>query len=314
MEKYNTTKGHDRIRSFLLIFALGVLFIVILLGYYLNNPLYLLVKDLVTLFLTFYIAYVTTQYFAQKTAREDLIDIGISSGRRIFTLSSHLRTLAEEILRFEPDGERSKIYYENIVSQLNRLAIDTELSFKDMQQIAKLDISIPDLVEETRTSVINTIRKELIMCPYCNEKKELLFDTTTAATKHVSCGKCHKPFMIHRLPDGSIKLGIEDTFITKCPNPDCNNEIKIKKAPKDFGVTIRNCFECFARIRFDLDSGSIEGWDQVEPKQIKPSDIVDERLKCPYCSHSNVSRNTHNSKDQCVQFCPNCTNLILICE
>jgi len=305
---------NDYIQSSLIVLSLIVLVIVIVLGYFIKEPKYSIVKDLIVIFITFYVAYVTTKHFAQKLAQDDLLDIGESAGRRIFMLSAHLRTLADEISTYSPDGDKSEIYYGNIISQLHRLAIDTELSFKDMQQIAKLDISIPNLVEETQTSVINTIKTEKITCPYCNNETKVLFDTARNASKRIDCGNCHKPFMLHRLDDGNIKIGIEDVFVIECPNPECGNMIRIKKNPKDFGTTVRNCFDCFARIRFDFDSGTVEEWDKEEPQKVFSNAIKEGRIKCPYCSWSNIVRDTHNASGQWVQYCPNCTRLMEIVE
>ena len=99
-----------------------------------------------------------------------------------------------------------------------------------------------------------------------------------------------------------------------CPNPECQNTLKLKRGPTDFGKVIRNCYECFARITYDLDANSIDGWTKEEPLTLNKAQIADWKATCPYRSWTVTFKETRNSKDQWVQYCPNCTKLILVQE
>lgn len=270
------------------------------------------VSDLAIIFATSFISYVITRYYALKTSREELRDLAEASGQRIFLLSSQITELADEILSFEPDGERSKIYYQSIVSQMNKLSSQAELSFQDMHRIAKIDVSIPALKDEARTRIAETTRREIVPCPHCKEDKELLLDVSRGSTRHTRCDKCDKTFVAHRTADGSIKLSYEDTFAIQCPNPSCVNTMNIKRNENEWGTTIRDCFECYARIRFDLEGHKIEGYDIEPPLNLPRENIVDGRADCPYCSFSLRMREGRNRRGEQIQFCRNCTKLVRI--
>ncbi len=272
----------NKIEVFLLFFALLVLALLVGVPYFIKSTLLTVVSDLGKIFFTLYISYVVTQQFAQKSAREDLRDLAESSGSRLFLLSSHIRELADEIMGYEPDGERSGLHYKTMASEMQRLATQAELSFQDMYRMAKLDISIPALIDEARTRVVEATRREEFECPYCKRKRELFFDMSPGATKHTFCDRCHKPFVIHRLPDGSIRFGFEEVFVVDCPNPKCPNRIKIKKKPTEYGTVIRNCYECFTRIKLSLDTQRVESFDSEEPLRIAEDTIKDGRGQCPY--------------------------------
>ena len=169
------------------------------------DPTVKLLLEIVKLFLSLYIAYVITRHYSARSAREDLTDIGIASGKRIFQLSAHIKELANEISTFEPDGINSKIHYKTLISNLNRLASDAELSFQDMQQIAKLDISIPEIINSTQERSVYRQELEVVKCPYCDSEKEIVMSSKAGTTKQVVCPGCKKVFNY----SGQVKT---DTF------------------------------------------------------------------------------------------------------
>lgn len=304
----------DYVKRILIISASVLLLVMLILPYFEKGTLFTVAGDLSKLFLTTYLAYMISAHFSRKAAREELRDLGMTTGRRIFLHSAQLRELSAEVLGYEADGDRSKIYYNIIASQLNKLASHAELSFEEVQQMAQLDISIPALVDEVRSKVVDDTRRECVKCPFCQHDTDVLIGQNPGATKHLTCANCHHHFAVYRLADHSLKLGYEDQSVINCPNGECQNRIKIKRGPADFGKVVRNCYECFARVTFDLDANAVEGWTREEPLSIDSKRILDSKAECPYCSWVVTFKETRNSKEQWVQYCPSCTKLMLVKE
>jgi transposase-like protein len=322
-DKIQSEPKPDGIQLWLVVASIVVVVVVVVLANVVAIPVLSAVSNLVSLLLTFYVSYAITNHFAQKSSRADLRgqeesskkelrNLAEASGEHIFLLSSQIRELAEETDSFDPDGDRSAIYLESLVSQMQKLASQAELSFHNMQRIAGLDISIPELRDEVRTTIEQGTRLENVSCPHCNDENQIALSLRANSTRHNRCSKCRKGFVLHRLPDGHAKVTFQDSFSIKCPNPGCNNEIFIRRKDSEWGIMIRNCFECFARVRYDLDRKEVEGYEIEKPLTQKQSAIVDGRGPCPYCSYSVVFKETKNDSGQQVQYCPNCTRLIVV--
>jgi hypothetical protein len=114
------------------------------------------------------------------------------------------------------------------------------------------------------------------------------------------------------LADGSIKLAFEDDFTVRCPNRECSNSLRIRRRSHEWGVVVRNCYECFARIKYNVDSQAVEDFTIETPLAVPAGSIANGRGPCPYCSYSVVFKGTKNSRGEIVQFCPKCTQLMLV--
>ncbi len=268
--------------------------------------------DLTMIFGTFYVSFLVSRYFALVTSRKELQDLAEASGTRIFLLSSQMKELAQDVYNYESDGPTSKIYYNVIGTELTRLASQAELSFEDLQRIAKVDLSIPQLREDAVTRVEEVKQREKVRCPECEKELEVLVGAATGTSRHCRCDKCGKVFISHRLSDGGIKISYSDDLEIECPNNACTNQIRIRRGPTDWGTKIRNCYECFARIRFDLDNKEIENFTIEEPLELDRPLIANAQCKCPYCSWLVTFGETRNSRGEWIQSCPSCTKLIKV--
>jgi len=327
MANESATTPPRRLQTFFLWFGLFLAAFFALLPYLSDSTGTRIAATLGQLFFTTYIAYVITKDVSEgaarealesqrKTAREELRDLAEASGRRVFLLSAHMQELAEEALEAGVEDGHSKVRFESMAAELARLASHAELSFRDLQQMAKLDVSIPALKDEARTKVVEMTRREMVNCPRCNKENDIFFGTAPGATRHHTCSNahCRAILVLHRLPDESIKVGMDRVRSIDCPNPECSNDIKIKIIGSEYGVVVRNCYDCFARIRFDIDSDKVAGWELEAPLSLAVSQIVDNRGPCPYCNWSVQFKQTRNKAGLWVQFCPHCTKLIRVQE
>lgn len=321
----------DRVLVGISMAAVFLLPLVIVLGYLQVDLVSSILRDTMQVFLTTFLAYVITRHFAQKTAgdnlrnvqetaRENLRDLGIASGRRILLLSAHMEELAEEIVNFRADGHLSPIYYKTVTTQLGRLAKEARLSVYDIQEMVKLDISIPALMDEVRTKIVDSAVREVVRCPNCSKQTEILLDETPS-TRHVVCTTCRTLFTAHRLPGGEVKLGIPRAefrsnvpHFVDCPNPNCSQRIRVNVRPNESGTIVRNCFECFARIKYILDERLVEGFEIESPLELPKREIKGNSGKCPYCSGVVFFKEKRNSRGEWIQYCPHCTKLIRVIE
>jgi hypothetical protein len=309
-----TFSDRDIIQWWLVIAAVVVTITVVIVAQIEQSRSTMLVANLVTLLLTFYVSYAITEHFAKQTARGELGDLAEAAGSRIFLLSSQLGDLADEVTSFESDDERASLFLEMTASQMNKLASQVELSFQDLQRIAKLDISIPAIRDEVRSRIEEASRKEAVSCPHCEEPKEVLFSISAGSTKATRCDKCRQPFRVHRIADGSLKISYDQHFEIDCPNEKCANRIMIKRTEREWGAIIRNCFQCYARIRYDLDKGKVEEFRIEEPLGLSRNSIQDGRGPCPDCGYQVIFKGARNAHGDELQSCPRCTQLIRISD
>ncbi len=268
--------------------------------------------SLVTLLLTFFVSYVVTRHYAQKAARAELFDLGQASGEQTLLLSQQLRELATEAEGFQPDDDRSELFIDSMISHLNKMASQAELSFHNIQRMAGLDISMPALRAVVQTAIEEGLRTERVPCPHCRCDNDVLVPASEGKTKATKCGDCRKPFTVHRLAEGKLKIMFPELRELRCPNPKCSNEILIRKKEDEWGTVVRNCFECFARIRYDLDEGKVEGFEVETP--LVASEILGGRVRCPYCGNRAVLKGGPNSRGERLMSCPSCTKLMRVEE
>jgi DNA-directed RNA polymerase subunit RPC12/RpoP len=193
---------------------------------------------------------------------------------------------------------------------MRRLATQAEVSFHDMQRIAGLDISMRAIREEVITVIEQARKTEAVPCPNCEIENKVTLGTNPGATKHTKCAGCKQPFSVHRLPDGVVKINFKDTHHIRCPH--CNNAMRVQVQDTEVGIIIRNCFECYSRIRLDAESGEILDHEIRKPHKISSETIKDGKAQCPHCLKVVIIKGGCNSRGEKLQYCPHCTDLILI--
>jgi transposase-like protein len=308
----NTARGRDAIEWGMTAGAILLIVVLQVMAYFGKNELLSLAANLSTALFTFFVSYVITRYFAEKAARAELFDLGQASGEQVALLSLQLQQLAEEVDDFTPEDDRSQLYLTSISSQLQKLGSQAELSFHNIQRMAGLDFSMVALRDEVQTAIKHGIREEKVPCPHCGIENRVPVSTSPGASKPTKCVACRKPFTAHRLSDESIKLMFPDIHEVRCPNPKCGNQIFVKKKDTDWGTLIRNCFECYARIKYNVDTTAIEEWSTEAP--LEASGLSADRVGCPYCGHESLLRGGRNSRGEKLMSCPSCTRLMRLTE
>lgn len=308
----NTARGRDAIEWGLTAGAILLIVVLQVMAYFGKNELLSLAANLSTVLLTFLVSYVITRYFSEKAARAELFGLGQASGEQVALLSLQLQQLAEEVDEFTPEDDRSQLYLTSISSQLQKLGSQAELSFHNIQRMAGLDFSMLALRDEVQTAIQHGIRDEAVPCPHCEVDNHVSVSTSSGASKATKCVACRKPFTAHRLPDESIKLMFPDIQEVRCPNPKCGNQIFVKKKDSDWGTLIRNCFECYARIKYNVNTKAIEEWSTEAP--LEASGTSADRVGCPYCGRESLLHGGRNSKGEKLMSCPSCTRLMRLTE
>lgn len=309
----DTTVSHDtRPQRWFSMASIGIIATTIVIKYIWPSPALHAISDLLTILLTSFISYVVSSHFAEKSARDHLRDLAESTGEHIFLLAGQIRQLADESESFKSDTSRSQFYIESLHSQLYKLASQAELSFHNTQRLAGFDISLPKLREEVRTVIEDGTKQESIACPRCQTICTTPLSTTPGKSRHINCNGCRLPFMVHRLPDSGIKTTFEEAIRIDCPNTPCTNNIIIKRRQNESGTVIRNCYDCYARIRFNLDTKQILGFEVEKPIPVTDFNTITNQTQCPYCSATVDIKGTKNSRGDILQYCPNCTKLLLV--
>ena len=305
-------KTKDPIQWIFMYASLVCVAVVVAISYFLNTPAAYAMADLVMFLLAAYVSYVITSYYARIAARSELRDLAEASGERIFLLSTQMEELAEEIEEHAARVDAPALYLSLLPAQLNRLASQAEVSVHDLQRIAGEDININQLRQDVRSTVERAIQTEAVKCPHCGADQQVALSLDPGKTKHTACAACRMHFILHRLPGGNIKLSYPDAFRVKCPNPDCGNDILVKKGPDEWGIVIRNCFECYARIKIDVDRKVVDAHELAKPLTVVRSAIVDGKAQCPGCGFVVQFKGTKNRRGVEVQYCPRCTKLITV--
>jgi len=311
------TKGIDNVIWSLAV-AAGLAIILVSVAVHLSpTPWMQAVSSFVTFFASFYLSFVVTRHFAQVTAREELRRLAEAAGSRIFLQSRQMRQLASELRDSEPTDEIAKVFGNSIASQIDRLAAQADLSVEDLERIAGVDLHLPAMRDEAQTRVEAATKRERFGCPHCNEPVEITISTAGGASRHGRCANCNRGFVAHRLADGSLKVGHTEYFKIDCPNPDCEQEIGIRPRDTEWGVIIRNCFECFARVHYDLDRRQVESFSIETPIPVAAGDVENasdgqRRVSCPSCGYVVSLRGYVNSRSEEFMSCPRCTKLLRV--
>lgn len=280
------------------------------------SPMMQGVSSFVLFFGSVFISFVVTKHYAEITAREELKRLAEAAGSRIFLLSVQMRQLVGDLSNFENDDELTKVFLGSVSSQIERLSAQADLSVEDLERIADVDLELPAMRDAAQTRVEASTKREQIACPHCQETVDVTIGTAAGANKHGRCPKCRKGFMVHRIADGSLKISHTNYFRIDCPNPACDNEIGINRRESEWGTIIRNCYECHARVRYDLDKGQVESHVLEPPLDLKASAIVVvnsvRRGPCSGCGYSLILSGHLNRSNEEVLSCPRCTKLVRV--
>lgn len=311
------TMGIDAVIWWLAL-AAGVAILLVTAAVHLSpTPWMQVVASFITFFASIFLSFVVTRHYAQVTAREELGQLAEAAGSRIFLLSRQMQQLATELRDVEPNDEIAKAVGNAIAAQIDRLAAQADLSVEDLERMANVDLPLPAMRDEAQTRVEATTRIERISCPHCSANADIAISTAGGASRHGRCAECGRGFVVHRIPDGSLKVGHTEYFRIECPNPDCRNEIGMRPKEREWGIIIRNCFECFARVQYDLDERAVDSFAVEEPERVAPSDVEDagegqRSVPCPSCAYTLSLRGYVNSRGQEVMSCTRCTRLVLV--
>jgi transcription elongation factor Elf1 len=214
-----------------------------------------------------------------------------------------------------PPGEEY-IVVNSIGAQIDRLAAQADLSVEDLERIADIDLPLPAMRDAAQTRVEAATKIERIKCPHCNLEVEVAVSTARGTTRHGSCSECGGGFVIHRLGDGTLKVEYTEYFRINCPNPNCQNEIGIRPGETEWGIIIRNCFECFARVHYDLDNRRVSKFERETPLTVTEDQVEttnrQRRVKCPFCSYVLTLQGYKNSRGEELMSCPRCTLLVAV--
>lgn len=285
----------------------------------------LIISDLATIFFSAYAGYLfsfmvakrmhDTEFEAsEEKNKTELQKVSKLMGRRILNLTEHLRKLAEEISDFEIRNKKSaEIYFNRISAELTRLAIDASSSVEDVQDTGEVTIPSQDILKDIRTKIYTSV-EERFHCPRCNAEHKIMLGSMPGSTTHKNCD-CGASLIINRGQDRAVFIGLAKDFKITCPNPECKNQIHIKrdKRSPETGIGIRNCFECRARIEIDLDKEAIKNYSIENPLVVSVKAAASQ-FYCPNCQARDYVPSTVNSKGEKYSSCRRCFKLILIIE
>jgi uncharacterized C2H2 Zn-finger protein len=298
--------------------AAGVAIVLVTVAVHLApTPWMQVVSSFVTFFASVYLSFVVTRHYARVTSREELRRLAEAAGSRIFLLSLQMRQLASELAGSEPADEVTKVAVDSIAAQIERLAAQADLSVEDLERIADIDLPLPAMRDAAQTRVEAATKRERIKCPHCDHEVEVTISTAGGTTRHGRCPNCKRGFVIHRLGDGTLKVGHTEYFRIDCPNPSCKNEIGIRPRETEWGIIIRNCFECFARVSYDLDNRKVQNFVVETPLTVAADKVEittngQRRVSCPSCGYVLTLLGYINSRGQELMSCPRCTKLVAV--
>jgi DNA-directed RNA polymerase subunit RPC12/RpoP len=281
-----------------------------------RDPWMQVVSSFVTFYGSVYLSFVVTRHYARVASREELRRLAEAAGSRIFLLSLQMRQLASELADSEAADKVTKVVVNSIAAQIDRLAAQADLSVEDLERIADIDLPLPAMRSAAQTRVEAATKLEKINCPHCGSELEVTVSTAGGTTRHGLCSTCKQGFVVHRLGDGTVKVGYTEYFRIQCPNPSCQNEIGIRPRETEWGIIIRNCFECFARVHYDLDQRKVSKFERETPLTVAEDKVEttngQRRVLCPSCSYVLTLQGYKNSRGQELMSCPRCTRLVAV--
>lgn len=296
------TKGLDTVIRWLAYAATLAIILVIAAAQLAPSPMMQLVSGFITFFSSVFLSFVVTRHYAQVTAQEELKRLAEAAGSRMFLLSVQMRQIVNDLSQFESDNEVENVFIESMAAQIDRLAAQADLSVEDLERIAEVELALPAMRDAAQTRVEAGTKREQIPCPHCRQTVDVTIGTTAGASRHSTCDSCKRGFVVHRISDGSLKVSHTAYFTIDCPNPECDNQIGINRREKEWGVIIRNCFECYARVQYNLDTEEVLSFSVEEPLTIDASSIEDStgqrRGACPGCGYSVIFKGYKNSRGE----------------
>lgn len=310
-------KGIDTVIWWLAAVAAVAILLVAAAAYLSPTPWMQVVSSYITFFASVYLSFVVTRHYAQATAREELRRLAEAAGSRIFLLSRQMRQLASELKDSEPTDEIAKVVGNSIAAQIDRLAAQADLSVEDLERIADVELPLPAMRDAAQTRAEVSTKREQVACPHCEKPVEVTISTSGGRSRHGRCSNCRRGFVVHRIADGSLKVGHSDHFHIKCPNPACENEIGIRPRETEWGIIIRNCFECYARVQYDLDRQEVDSFTVETPVTVASGQVENtadsqRRVSCPSCGYVLTLRAYKNSRGQELVSCTRCTKLVAV--
>ncbi len=310
------TKGLDLVIQWLAYAAIVAIVLVVIAAQLVQSRMMQVVSSFITFFASVFLSFVVTRHYAQVTAREELKRLAQAAGSRIFLVAFQMRQLVSDLSQFETDDSLTRVFVTSVSAQIDRLSAQADLSVEDLERIADVDLALPAMRDDAQTRVEATTKREQLPCPYCKEAVDMTIGTASGASKHGRCGKCRRGFVVHRVADGSLKLSHTAYFRITCPNTACGNEIGINPRQSEWGIIIRNCFDCYARVKYDLDKGQVDSFAIEQPLELEASRIElsgDQRQgPCPGCGYVVALQGRPNSRGEELISCPRCTKLIKV--
>lgn len=312
----NPKTGLDRVIWWLAYAAIVAIIVVATAAQLAPSRTMQLVSSFITFFSSVFLSFVVTRHYAQVTAREELKRLAEAAGSRLFLLSVQMRQIVTDLGQFESADQAEKVFLQSMATQIDRLSAQADLSVEDLERIADVDLGLPAMRHAAQTRVEAGTRREKIPCPHCKEVAEITIGTVPGASKHGRCDNCRRGFVVHRISDGSLRVSHTAYFRIDCPNPQCENEIGIKRRETEWGVIVRNCFECYARVQYDLESEKVLTFSLEDPLTLDSSLIEksgdQRRAPCPGCGFSIILQGYKNSRGDELINCPRCTKLVRI--
>jgi ribosomal protein S27E len=273
-------------------------------------------SNVVTIFASFLLSAVVTRHYSQISTERELGRLAEAAASRIYLLSIQMREVVDDLQGLDVVDERETQFIESVAAQIDRLSAQADLSVEDLQRIADVDLSLPALRDEAQTRVEAASKRESVPCPHCGERHDVLMSTKGGTSKHSRCEETRRGFVVHRLNDGSLKVSHTGYFRIDCPNQECGNEIGVRRRDGEWGVIVRNCFNCFARIQYNLDSEEIDSWEVETPMEVPLSSVRAEgdvrKVQCPDCGYDLTLQGFTNSRGEEVISCSRCTKLLRV--
>ncbi len=264
-----------------------------------NNPQATAVFGILLTFITTLLSVLATKYYAKIDYQNTLTRYGLQAWRNLDSLAIKVeksinRDIVEgfQLEEWLLDIDRAKLGWRDLLQELfalqERLERESsEISIKYQEQLdaASTPEEVTKIQKEREEALAEKSAKAplplrlpvTITCPKCQNEQSGLLGSNPNDTAWILCNECGVKYAIHRLLDGSVRIGGTFKKITKkiiricCPDCSCENFIDNKKPA---GIII--CDECNTHI---LYSGTE---DKVKIENLGVSNAT---ICCPYCKN-----------------------------
>jgi hypothetical protein len=313
-----------------LIFAIAA--VVIFYKFGVSDPKISLLKDIIFLGVSTYIAYALALFISKDEYKRELEKLGDLSARRVNQLTVNLRKIARQISRQD--------HQSSLMQELLRLAEDGDQSVTDIRIITGFDAA-------TKT--------EYVHCPNCGNADSASLAKHVGATDSHTCTACTITFNLHRVANGikikpltipsksfrlvgqiptggdptpneegnhssspsSISLpsnnSVEENGYVQfnCPNSAvCTNVIKLRPKPNEHRKS-GLCPECVTEYIFDLPTRTVTSSGQKNALEIKIES--NRNSACPSCGKAVTYDRLfiRNKKGWKYGWCESCLRLLV---